>query len=240
MVRDGLFPGFPSRSEATPIPAIFFTEVLPQLDDLLELKVFLVALRRIKRRKGSVRWVSDTELRAAPELCDQRPEAIDDAAQSVAKRGLLVDVSLGGDGGAGHAAYFLNDPEGRRAASQVRSGAVEIAGGVTGLTDPPTSSNVQRDAVSIFRLYEETIGPVPGAGIAEELTEAEAGFASDWIADAFKEAAAQNVRRWAYVRAILARWREEGRENSTNGTAERSSSKGRYRNGRYGRVVRWK
>ena len=37
MVSDGLFPGFPSRSEATPIPAIFFTEVLPQLDDLLEL-----------------------------------------------------------------------------------------------------------------------------------------------------------------------------------------------------------
>jgi DnaD/phage-associated family protein len=117
---------------------------------------------------------------------------------------------------------------------------VEIASGVTGLTPPPTSSNEQRDAVNIFRLYEETIGPVPGAGIAEELTEAEAGFASDWIADAFKEAAAQNVRRWAYVRAILARWREEGREESTNGTAERPSSKGRYRSGRYGRVVRWK
>lgn len=240
MARDGIFAGFPGRSEATPVPATFFTEVLPDLDDIVELKVFLVALRRIKRRKGSVRWVSDTELQAAPELCDQRPEDIDEAARSVAGRGLLVGVPLSGDGGTGRAAYFLNDPEGRKAASQVRSGVVEIASGVTGLTPPPTSSNEQRDAVSIFRLYEDTIGPVPGAGIAEELTEAEAGFASDWIADAFKEAASQNVRRWAYVRAILARWREEGREESTNGTAERPSSKGRYRNGRYGRVVRWK
>jgi DNA replication protein len=237
VTTDEVFSGFPSRSEATPIPAAFFSEVLPQLDDLVEVKVFLVALRRIKRGKGTMRLVSDAELRTAPELCDQSPEAIDQAATSVAKRGLLIGVPLTGDGIKEHAAYFLNDPEGRKAAAQVRTGAVEVATGARGL---PTEAGRQETPPNIFMLYEETIGPLPGAGIAEELGEADAEYPDDWIADAFKEAAAQNVRRWAYVRAILTRWREEGRKETIDGTAERRSQKGRYRTGRYGQVVRWK
>ena len=155
-------------------------------------------------------------------------------------RGLLIGVPLTGNGAAGHVAYFLNDPEGRKAASLVRTGAVEIESGVRGITPPPASPDDPPSALNIFRLYEDTIGAISGAGMAEELGEAEAEFPSDWIVDAFKEAAAQNVRRWAYVRAILARWREEGREETTHGTAERRSPKSRDRAGRYGRVVRWK
>ena len=240
LANDGIFPGFPSRSEATPVPAAFFSEVLPKIDDLLELKAFLVALRRIKRRKGAVRWVSDTELRSAPELRDHSPDRVDAALRSAVMRGLLIDVPLTGDGVKERAAFFLNDPEGRRAASRVRSGAVEIAIGARAVAPEREGPGDGAIAASIFGLYEETIGPVPGAGIAEELAEAETAFPHEWIAAAFREAGAQNVRRWAYVRAILARWREEGRKETTDGTAERRSPKGRYRTGRYGQIVRWK
>ncbi len=233
------FPGFPSRSDATAIPAAFFSEVLPALHDLLELKTVLVAIRRIKRQKGSVRWVSDAELRDAPELAGNAPQSIDAAAASATARGLLLHLPLAESGTAQRCAYFLNDPEGRKAISRVRTGAVEIADGATVADPTPIATQGVPAPLNIFRLYEDTIGTIPGARIAEELADAESAFPDDWIADAFREAAAQNVRRWAYVRAILARWREEGKEGPIDGTTERRASKGRYRAGRYGRVVRW-
>ena len=239
MPNDSAFAGFPSRSEATAVPAAFFSEVLPALDDLLELKVFLVALRRIKRQKGSVRWVSDAELRDAAELAGNSPQSIGAAADAAAARGLLVHLRLAETEIPARCAYFLNDAEGRKAASRVRAGAVELADGVAAADPAPIAAQGAPAPLNIFRLYEDTIGTIPGAGVAEELADAEANFPDDWITDAFGEAAAQNVRRWAYVRAILARWREEGREGPKDGTAERRASKGRYRAGRYGGVVRW-
>ena len=47
--------------------------------------------------------------------------------------------------------------------------------------------------------------------IADELKEAEALYPSDWIADAFREAALQNARNWRYIVRILESWEREGR-----------------------------
>lgn len=246
------FSGFPSQTDATPVPASFFSEVLPDIDDILELKLFLVALRRIKRRKGSIRWVLESELLAAPELSrtpsgPQSPDAghtteqAHQALDRAMRRGLLVAVALGEHpmGARPESAYFLNDPEGRRSAELVRTGAASVG---TPPAPPILDDGMPgptRAVANIFRLYEDTIGTIGGAGIADQLVEAEAHYPADWIAEAFHEAAAQNVRRWAYVRAILARWQEEGR-STTNGTTERSAAKSRYRTGKYGGVVRWK
>ena len=241
MPNDAAFPGFPARTEATAVPAAFFSEVLPALDDLLELKVFLVALRRIQRRKGPVRWVSDADLRAAPELAGNPAQSIAEAAAAAASRGLLVPLPLAGNGDAapGGCAYFLNDPEGRKAVALARAGAPEFDGGAVAAASAPGGAQPPPLPRTIFRLYEDTIGPIPGARIAEELADAETSYPEEWITEAFGEAAAQNVRRWAYVRAILARWRDEGGKGPTDGTPERRAAKGKYRTGRYGGVVRW-
>ena len=50
------------------MPEAFYSEILPRLTSLAEAKVFLVALRRIRRRKGAIRWVTARELASAPEM----------------------------------------------------------------------------------------------------------------------------------------------------------------------------
>ncbi len=53
------FSGFPSgKVRFTPIPAPFFTELLPQIDQLGELKVTLYALWFLDRQEGQVRFLT--------------------------------------------------------------------------------------------------------------------------------------------------------------------------------------
>lgn len=63
---------------------------------------------------------------------------------------------------------------------------------------------------NIFTLYENNIGLLTPI-MADELRAAEQEFPAEWVADAFKEAIKANVRRWSYIRAILDRWKVEGR-----------------------------
>lgn len=67
-------------------------------------------------------------------------------------------------------------------------------------------------AGAVFKVYESEIG-VLTATIADELKLAVSEYPDGWIEDALKEAARQNKRSWSYARAILKRWKAEGREN---------------------------
>jgi len=67
-------------------------------------------------------------------------------------------------------------------------------------------------AGAIFKVYESEIG-VLTATIAEELKLAVSEYPDGWIIDALKESARQNKRNWSYARAILKRWKAEGRGN---------------------------
>ncbi len=237
------FAGFPTSTQATPVPEAFFAEILPHLTRLAEIKLFLVALRRIRHRKGAIRSVTARDLAAAPELGtltesvngqepespESRQEIIERVMAAFVKAGVCVEVSLADD----NVAYFMNDAEGRRAAERVSAGGTE-------LSPVPSRSDTEEPVTQpgeIFRLYEDTIGPLPGAGIAEELKEAEVEYPASLIREAFHEAAAQNVRRWAYVRAILRNRRDRG---VGDGTTQRRPAKDRYREGKYGKIVRWR
>jgi DnaD/phage-associated family protein len=67
-------------------------------------------------------------------------------------------------------------------------------------------------AGAIFKVYESEIG-VLTATIADELKLAVSEYPDGWIIDALKESARQNKRNWSYARAILKRWKAEGRGN---------------------------
>ena len=238
------FTGFPTTTQATPVPEAFFSEILPKLTSADEIKMFLVALRRIRNRKGAIRFVTAQELAAAPELSKQRHEnagdSHGDASESRAdcvavmadfvRAGLFLEVSLAD----GDVAYFLNDSEGRRAAERVQAGDSALPARQTGFQ---RVEEPMPEPGEIFRLYEDTIGPIPGAGIAQELSDAEQEFPAAWIREAFQEAAAHNARSWAYVRAVLRKWGDRGRRD---GTIQRRPAKERYRGGEYGKVVRWR
>jgi len=66
----------------------------------------------------------------------------------------------------------------------------------------------------LCEIYEKEIGVISPA-IAEDLKDfsahcQESKMPVDWIGDAFAEAAKNNKRNWAYVKAILTRWIAEG------------------------------
>lgn len=77
-------------------------------------------------------------------------------------------------------------------------------------SDSLTLNSSQEKRPEIFSIYEREIGALTGA-IAEELLSASDDYPEGWIADALKESARQNKRSWAYAKAILKRWKVEGR-----------------------------
>ncbi|MEK7873901.1 MAG: primosomal replication protein N, partial [Chloroflexota bacterium] len=58
------FAGFPPRARYTGIPALFFSALLPEIDDLAELKVTLHVLWLLAHKPGSARSVAEDELLA--------------------------------------------------------------------------------------------------------------------------------------------------------------------------------
>ncbi len=208
-----LFSGFPSgKVQVTPLPNLFFSELLPAIDDLAELKVTLHIFWLLANRKASAPpYVTVSELRADRTLIQsltasgaEPDEALTRVLTAACTRGTLLAKrrAIEGDG-----LYFLNNDAGRRAfekseraeESSPRGAARESPLG-TALVDRP----------NIFVLYEQNIGLLTPI-ISEELKEAEKEYPADWISDAFKIAVKQNKRSWAYIGGILKRMKTEGR-----------------------------
>ena len=208
-----LFSGFPSgKIEVTPLPNLFFSELLPAIDDLAELKVTLHIFWLIANRKASApRYVAVSELRADRTLMrslaagDAEPDdALTRALAAATERGTLLARRRASDG---EELYFLNNDAGRhayeereRAEGALPRGAARESPSGTAMVDRP----------NIFVLYEQNIGLLTPI-ISEELKEAEKEYPADWISDAFKIAVKQNKRSWAYIGGILKRMKTEGR-----------------------------
>src|SRR5206468_2494137 len=64
-----LFAGFPSgKNPYVPVPEVFFTELLPEIEDTAELKVTLHLFWLLARKQGDPRCVNERELVAASML----------------------------------------------------------------------------------------------------------------------------------------------------------------------------
>ena len=63
------FNGLPSgKINTTRIPSLFFTDLLPQIDDLDEMKVTLYSLWLFTRLEGEVRYLKEENLTGDPEF----------------------------------------------------------------------------------------------------------------------------------------------------------------------------
>ena len=82
---------------------------------------------------------------------------------------------------------------------------------------------MQSDRPNIFSLYEANIGPLTPM-IADLLQEAEQTYPVYWIEQAMKIAVENNVRRWRYVEAILASWKERGRDEKDRRDAQEADA----------------
>jgi len=217
------------------LPETLFTDLLPVVDDLDELKLTLHVLYRLTQQQGRVRYVRHQDLLTDRLLLDglSRPTGatLEAALDRAVERGTLLRAEVEPRGGPPRppegpapteTIYFANTPRGRAALEAIRRGE-------------PLSEATPVPRFNIFVLYEENIGPLTPL-IAEELKEAEELYPADWIQAAFREAVALNKRSWKYIRAILERWRSEGRKDET-ARRDREGDSRRYIEGEYGEFI---
>jgi len=204
------FDGFPSgKVRLTPVPAQFFSELLPQIDHLGEIKLTLYVFWRLDRMEQPVRYLQRQDFaqdeRFMQGLGEQPEKALYEALELAVQRGTLLQADIQ-PGKQAERLYFLNSPRGRAAYQAVLRGEWLPTG------DEQIAVELAPEAPNIFRLYEENIGPLTPM-IAQSLAEAEDTYPATWIEEAFQIAVERNARNWRYVEAILKRWYDEGRDD---------------------------
>ncbi|MGC8780353.1 MAG: DnaD domain-containing protein [Anaerolineae bacterium] len=206
------FPGFPAgKLPVTPIPNLFFSDLLPLIDHLAELKVTLHLFWLIGRKTGALRYArldellqDDRLLAGLGETPAEAEAALRDALERAVARGSLLHLTVQ-RGDTSEEWYMVNSANGREVMEKLRGGELDV------LADSAEDVQLHVERPPIFVLYEQNIGLLTPM-IANELRDAEKHYPAEWIADAFREAVAMNKRNWKYVRAILERWRVQGKE----------------------------
>ncbi len=227
------FEGFPEHSKlsATAFPATFFTELLPLIDDLAELKVVLFSFWALNQKEGLFRYLLREEYdndvlldglkTAKPEFAPQA--TLENAlALAVARRILLcTTVNLPHNE---IEIFCVNTHKGRVAISQVQAG--EYKQGVNG-----RPIEILPERPNIYKVYEEHFGSLTPL-ISDALKEAEKDYPPEWVVEAIEVAVKANKRNWRYAEGILKRWESEGRGDEYAGRLDEQDGK-RYITGKY-------
>ncbi len=205
-----MFEGLPAKTGFDRIPSPFFSELLPQIDHLGELKVTLYALWRLDKMAGDFRYLTEADFLADERLMlgvADSPEAgapaLKESLTRCVNRGSLLRAEIPQREGS-QILYFFNSPKGRAAVEAIQNGSWRP---VESEAQVPVELVPERP--NIYQLYEENIGPLTPL-LAETLQDAEAEYPANWIEEAIRIAVEKNVRNWRYIEAILRRWQERG------------------------------
>ncbi len=218
------FSGFPAgKQRLTPVPNLFFSELLPAIDHMAELKITLYAFWALTQQDGPVRFLRLTDFLNDTTFVEglgantqAASEALLDGIERAVARGTFLHVNIEGADGQMDL-YFLNSERGRAAIEGITKGEWRP------WPDEEKPVTLLIDRPNIFVLYEQNIGALTPM-IADELREAEQDYPASWIEEAIKIAVESNVRRWRYVAAILEKWRLEGKQKE-DGISRRDSQK---------------
>ena len=226
------FSGFPAgKVHLTRIPSSFFSEILPEIDDVNELKVILYSIWFLEQQEGETRFITCQDFLENKKLMGgfgAEPERLlDDALEKAVNRNVLLKARSNAPSSQSSTFYFLNTPRGRAALKAIEQGAW-----TPDKRSIPVSLEVERP--NIFKLYEENIGPLTPL-IAETLREAEETYKAEWIEKAIKIAVQKNVRNWRYIEAILNSWLEEGYYEKDRRNSEEDRRK--YLDDDYGDII---
>jgi DnaD/phage-associated family protein len=233
------FKGFPPRPDVTPLPNIFFSEVLPRMESPAEIKVVMQVFFLLSRKKGYPRFISFEELRNDPVLVkglgsysgDMR-EIIGNALEEAARHGILLHIPVDLEGKPDEA-YFINNEAEKDTIAKIREGNLKIPQ----ITIRKAEEVAAGQPSDIYNLYEQNIGILTPI-LAEELQEAEHRYPPEWIQEAFRIALRSNVRNWKYINGILKRWEREGKQDGKHvGDTRQERDPDKYHRGKYGHMV---
>ena len=223
------FDGFQRGDSSIRIHRQFFSDVLPLIDDLTELKVILFCYHALYQKQGTFRYLTWDDFAKSPELRQSigaPPETwhatLRDALAQAVTQGILLRYDLTVDD-TPRTFYFLHTDTGQRAIEQLEAGNWQ--------PDAQQTIEILPERPTIYRLYEDNIGALT-AGIAERLKLASEEYPYQWIIDAINIAIDNNVRRWRYIEVILEKWKQEGRQDEAT---ERSTERDQrdYTGGKY-------
>jgi DNA replication protein len=219
------FDGFqPGKQRTTRVPNQFFSDLLPVIDDLVELKLTLYCFWALQQQEGDYRYVirrevlQDDLFLAGIDLdAEQAAKRVKAAFERAVMRGTLLHTSIEGTSGP-EDLYFMNTVHGRNAIKAIEDGRFEYGG-----RDCPVALVMERP--NVYALYEQNIGPLTPI-ISERLKDAETEYPAAWIQEAIQIAVERNTRNWRYILGILRRWKAEGKDG---GLSQQSSQADRYR-----------
>lgn len=225
---NAFFNGFEEGKKSfTGIPDQFFSEILPNIQDLNELKLVLYLLWSAKTEGDYGIGFSAEDIFQDKKLVNglfsennDIWKTLGDAFLQGVRDNILVEA------GDSIKRYFLNTPRGRAAAEKFSSES-------TSSVKTPVRTTLDAVKPTLFCLYEENIGPLTPI-IADMLKDAQNDYPADWIEEAVQIAVKNNVRRWKYVETILKRWKEEGRIGTDQRNAQEDYE--RYLKGEYGDI----
>jgi DNA replication protein len=226
------FNGFPEGSKLSPtaFPSLFFSELLPLIDDLAELKVVLFSFWALSQKEGRFRYLRRDEY-DNPVLFEGlkavKPRAkvettLERALARTVERGTLLCTIVVLEGSEIEL-FFVNTTLGRAAINQVQSGAWQ-----PGLNGSPIEILPERP--NIYRLFEANIDLLTPM-VADALKDAEKEYPIEWIEEAIRLAAELNKHNWRYIYSILKRWEREGRSREAGQHDEQDGK--RYITGKY-------
>ena len=233
------FSGFPAgKVRATRLPSLFFSELLPVIDNLAELKVTMYCFWRLNQKEGSIRYVTREEIEADGAfmvgLASSSEEAVGalvDALERATARGTLLHVVMG-DGETGRdQIYFANTAKGRAAVESIERGDWQPG------DDYMPHFGLEVERPNIFVLYEQNVGPLTPI-IADRLRDVEKTYSEEWIREAVAIAVENNKRSLSYINAILERWQVEGKDSGKPGRRIAQDPR-RYLTGEYADIVEY-
>lgn len=227
------FSGSPAQARFISIPEAFITTVLPEMDNIAEIKVTLYVLRALYLKRGYPRFVIQAELEYDKKLLEMAGglDKLQEALSQSIQHGALLRLALEKEGRE-YILYFLNDETSHQAIEKIVKGQLNLGE----MSRLPALEPAAEPLSNIFSLYENNIGLITPM-VADELKEAEKLYPVLWIEEAVKEAVIQNKRRWSYISRILERWATEGRGDGTTGGGPKKDPD-KYLKGRYGHIVR--
>ncbi len=205
------FMGFPEGKLPTvAVPRFFFSHLLPQVDDLAELKLTLYCMCLLNAVQAEREWLWADELRCDAALLAmmteisalyEAVEILEEALQRAVQRQSLLLFSLrDAQTDQAREAVVLNTARGR----QLRHEGVAFHG------EPEETGLPATEVSRPFQLYQQNIGLLTPL-VADQLRALEEEFPIPWICEAITIAVHNNKRALAYVEAILERWAVEGR-----------------------------
>ncbi|MFP4321806.1 MAG: DnaD domain-containing protein [Anaerolineales bacterium] len=208
------FNGFPDGALPTlPLPRQFFSDVMPYIDHLGEMKVTLYVFWAMYAQEGRYRYVKLSEIladnhfmRGMPAHLQGPEAAVRDGLERAIARGTLLylDIQINDQP---ETIYFVNGEKGRRALADLRGG----------IWQPETAHrplSMVGERPNLFRLYEQNIGMLSPM-IADQLQDLERDYSAEWLADAIRVAAHNNKRSLNYIIALLKSWHAKGRDKNT-------------------------